>query len=523
MSMLIFPLPPSVSSCRRASDLLRWVLRAMRLPALMLLACAGSVPAHAQTALPGPVAQALARAGIPESGAAVYVHEAGAAEALVAANAERAFNPASTMKLLTTHAALDLLGPAYVWNTEFWSAAAPVQEVLDGDLILKGHGDPKLTLENFWLLLRSLRARGVREIRGDLVLDRRYFSAAEFDPARFDEQPTQPYNTGPDALLVSFKAITVYAVPDPESRSVRLVAEPALPQVQIVNNLTLTGGACGDWLARIKLDVHNTAASARIAFSGSYPRDCGERWRAFSVLSHREYVGALFTQLWRELGGVFTGTVRDGAVTPPARLLASARSPALSEVVRDINKWSNNVMSRQLYLTLGAVGAGLPATTEKANGVVRRWLASRGLHFPELVIENGSGLSRIERISARHLGLLLLDAYDSPTMPELIASLPLTAVDGTMRKRLHGAEVAGQAHIKTGSLAGVRAIAGYVLDRQGRRVAVVFFVNHANAHNAQPVQDALLRWVYNREDDACCPRSSGPRKGGKRQGKGGGA
>src|SRR6185436_926148 len=189
---------------------------------------------------------------------------------------------------------------------------------------------------------------------------------------------------------------------------------------------------------------------------------------------------------------------RDGPVPAGARLLTTARSPSLSEVVRDINKYSNNVMARQVFLTLGALGSGAPGTMEKARGVIRQWLAQKGMPIPELTMENGSGLSRIERISARSMGELLLDAFRSPVMPELMASLPVVAADGTMRKRLSTAEVAGQAHIKTGTLSGVRSIAGYVLDARGRRVVVVFMVNHANAGNAQPAQDALLRWVYRR-------------------------
>ena len=445
---------------------------------------------------PEAVAKALAQAGIPEASVAVYVHEIGAEQPLIAVGAERALNPASTMKLVTTYAGLELLGPAYVWSTEAYGSAPLVQDVLNGDLILKGYGDPKLTLENFWLLLRSLRTRGVREIRGDLVLDRGYFSGEDFDSTRFDDQPTRPYNTGPDSLLVNFKAVTVQFVPDAEMRTVRVLAEPLLPQLQVVNNLTLTDGACGDWITRLKIEAQGNAEAARLAFNGVYARDCGEKARPFSVLGHRQYVAGLFSQLWKELGGVFAGGVRDGAVTPGARLLASAKSPTLSEIVRDINKFSNNVMARQLFLTLGAVGAGAPATADKARRTIRQWLAGKGLVFPELVLENGSGLSRIERISARSLGQLLVSAFRSPVMPELMASLPVTAVDGTMRKRLSGAEVAGQAHIKTGSLAGVGSIAGYVLDAQGRRVVVVFIVNHANAGNVRPAQDALLRWVY---------------------------
>ena len=460
---------------------------------------------YAQAApLPGPVAQALAQAGIPESAAAFYVHEIGAERPLIAAGAERSMNPASTIKLVTTYAALELLGPAFQWVTEAYAAGALSDGVLAGDLVLKGRGDPKLTLENFWLLLRSLRGRGLREIRGDLVLDRTYFAANDHDPARFDEQPTRPYNTGPDALLVNFKAVRLFFVPDSETRLVRILAEPALPQVQVVNRLALVNGPCGDWVSRLKVDAQGGSAATRLTFSGRYAASCGERERSYSVLAHAHYVLGLFRELWRELGGTFGGTVRDGVAGADAHLIVAMGSPALSEVVRDMNKFSNNVMARQLFLTLGAEGAGEPATAEKADRVIREWLAGKGLSFPELILENGSGLSRNERISARHLGLLLLSSFRSPVMPELIASLPLAAVDGTMKKRLSDADVAGQAHIKTGSLTGVRSIAGYMLDAQGRRLVVVSMVNHPNAGNAQAAQDALLTWIYNRADDACC-------------------
>lgn len=458
------------------------------------------------TALPEPVVRALTQAGIPESAIGVYVHEIGAAEPVLAIGAERALNPASSMKLVTTYAGLEMLGPAYTWNTDLLSDGAIAQDVLTGNLYLKGSGDPKLTLENFWLLLRSLRARGVREIRGDLVLDRRLFAEESFDPAGFDDQPTRPYNTGPSALLVNFKAVTLQFIPDAATRSVRVTVEPPLPQVQVINNLKFADGACGDWVGRLRLDSQGNADGARLAFNGTYSADCGERMRSYSVLGHRQYVGALFNYLWREMGGVFAGQVRDGSTPAQARPLATARSPSMSEVVRDVNKYSNNVMARQLFLTLGINGAVAPATTGSAANGVKQWLALKGLAVPELVLENGSGLSRIERISARNLGAILLNAWASPVMPELMASLPVAAVDGTMRRRLKSAEIAGQAHIKTGSLSGVRSIAGYVLDAKGNRAVVVFMVNHANAFNAQAAQDAMLGWVHNRDSSNCCGR-----------------
>jgi D-alanyl-D-alanine carboxypeptidase/D-alanyl-D-alanine-endopeptidase (penicillin-binding protein 4) len=476
----------------------------------LLAATAAAQPANG---LPEPVARALAQAGIPESAVGIYVHEIGAVEPLMAVGAERALNPASSMKIVTTYAGLDMLGPAYTWNTEVLTDGTLAQDVLSGNLYLKGAGDPKLTLEQFWLLLRNLRARGLRDIRGDLVLDRRLFADESPDPGRFDDQPTRPYNTAPDALLVNFKAVTLQFIPDAATRTVHIIAEPPLPQVQIVNSLNVIDGSCGDWLGRMKIDAQGNADAARLAFSGSYVLDCGERQRSFSVLGHRQYVGALFTLLWRELGGSFSGQIRDGATPPAARVLSTVKSQSLSEIVRDVNKYSNNVMSRQLFLTLG-INGGAPATTAAAATGIKQWLALKGLAVPELVLENGSGLSRIERISARNLGAVLLNAWASPVMPELMASLPVAAVDGTMRRRLKSAEIAGQAHIKTGSLSGVRSIAGYVLDAQGRRSVVVFMVNHANAANAQTAMDALLQWVHGRE--RCCGRQERRRQPGRK-------
>ncbi len=479
----------------------------MRLVFIFLTACfTALLPAAARPAAPPePVARALARAGIPHQAAAFYVHEVGASRPLLAIGDNRSLNPASTIKLLTTYAALELLGPAYAWPTEAYAAGALAQGALAGDLILKGYGDPKLTLENFWLLLRELRARGLREIRGDLVLDRSHFALGAAEATGIDDKPMRPYNTAPDALLLNFKSVRVQFIPDPVARAVRIIAEPDLPQVRILNNVVLDGARCGYWEAGLQYDLRDSPAAARLRFAGRLAAACGERERYFSVLGSNEYAHGLFRVLWHELGGTFSGGVREGEAGPDARLLSTWRSQTLAETVRDINKFSNNVMARQLFLTLGAEAEGAPATTEKSVRAIRRWLEEKGLVFPELVLENGAGLSRMERLSARSLGQLLLAAYRSPLMPELIASLPLAAADGTMKKRVKNDAVAGRAHMKTGTLDGVRAMAGYLLDARGRRLVVVFIVNHQNAHHAHPVEDALLDWVYRRDGADCCP------------------
>jgi len=449
--------------------------------------------------LPQSVAEALAKAGIPEKNIGVFVQDTASNQPLLAIGAERALNPASAMKLVTTYAGLSLLGPAYSWKTEIYSSAPLRNGVLNGNLIIKGYGDPQLTLEDFWLLLNELRQRGLRKIRGDLVLDHNYFEPSTSDPAHFDNDPVRPYNTLPDALLVNFKAVRLEFIPNPGRHALTILVSPPLPQIKVLNHIVLDNEPCGDWANRLKSTATDNGASAELLINGNYSIACEEQEREYSVLDHPHYVHALFTLLWRELGGTFNGSVRDGKVPPTARLLATHQSRPLAETVRDINKFSNNVMARQLFLTLGATtGEGPPGTVNSAAQVIQQWLMQKGLVFPELKMENGSGLSRTDQISAKSLATLLLDAFRSPVMPELMASLPIVAVDGTMRKRLLGTPVAGQAHIKTGLLEDARSVAGYLLDTHGHRLVVVFLVNDPKADDAQSAQDALLEWLYAR-------------------------
>ena len=437
--------------------------------------------------LPKPVVQALRAVGIPQSSVGAVVQEVGAPRPWLAVNARELLNPASVMKLVTTYAALELLGPAYRWKTEVY---------LDADnLILKGYGDPKLNYESFWMLLRSLRGRGMREIRGDIVLDRSYFGPGTDE--RIDDETFRPYNVTPDALLVNFKSLRFTFLPEAERGAVRVFAEPALPGLEIVNSLKIGEGGCPEGRAfRDLIEAAFQAKPPRAAFTGLYPAACGERDLNVALYSPEDYVAAMIRQLWGEMGGSWNGTVREGVVPPTARLVYVHESEALGEVVRGINKYSNNVMARQLFLTLGAESVGPPAQTENAARAVRQWLALKNIAAAELVLENGSGLSRAERISAANLGALLQAAWKSPVMPEFVSSLPVVATDGTMKKRLRGERIAGYAHIKSGLLSDARAIAGYVLDRNGKRHTVVMIVNHPRAPEADAAIDALLAWVY---------------------------
>ncbi len=478
-------------------SLRRMAQRLSRLVAGLLVAAAslhGPITAAAEPAakqaVPDRVREALRSAAIPDTASAIVVQPLAASGVLVEANENQAMNPASTMKLVTTYAALNLLGPAFTWRTEAFADGALRREVLDGDLILRGSGDPKLVIENLWLLANRIRGYGIRDIRGDVVLDRSAFEPSPHDPGEFDGEILRPYNAGPNALLVNFKAVSIGFVPDPETGIARVFATPMLAGMNLPTSVRGLDGHCGDWRGKLKADWSEPMTPI---FRGGFPLSCGEKTWHLSVLDHNRYFAATFAKLWQNLGGSWSGKVREGTLPPQARRIAEFESAPLADLVRDINKFSNNVMARQLFLTIGAEAGKQPGSDERARRVVRSWLDGRGLQLPELVIENGSGLSRTERISAGGLAQLLRHAFASALMPEFMSSLPVAGIDGTMRHR-NGA--AGSAHIKTGLLAEVRAIAGYVLAASGRRYVVVAIINHPNARNGQAAHDALLQWVY---------------------------
>ena len=446
--------------------------------------------------LPPALANALRAAKLPSASVAIHVQEVGAARPLVMLNPDRALNPASVMKLVTTFAALELMGPSFTWKTGFHEVGTRRGDVLEGDLVIRGAGDPKLTQEQLWLALKAVRARGLREIRGNIVLDRTGFDINGYDPAKFDGDPLRAYNAGPDALLINFKALAMTFAPDEASGTVNVTVEPKLAGLPVRSTVRLAQGACADFRSypvKPKIDM-----TGGIAVSGTYAAACGAKswWLHPFELSQVQYAAAVIRAIWADVGGTLSGEVRDGALAAGARLTYELESQTLAEVVRDINKFSNNVMARQLFLSLSAEMLKLPGNADRSARTVKTWLAEKKLGGEELVMENGSGLSRIERISAGALGRLMVAAFRSPVMPEFVASMPLVAYDGTMRRRLRSRDVAGQAHIKTGTLSDVRSIGGYVLAASGKRYVVVCIVNHSNLAGTQALNDALLQWVH---------------------------
>ncbi|MEP7070176.1 MAG: D-alanyl-D-alanine carboxypeptidase/D-alanyl-D-alanine-endopeptidase [Usitatibacter sp.] len=471
---------------------------ATRILIVALLIAAG-VPA-ARADLPPDVRARLEAAGIPEDAMGVMVRRVSNGKVLLSHQAERAMQPASTLKVLTSLAALEILGPAFHGRSQLRTRGEVVDGVLKGDLVLRGGADVDLDASAFQRMLRSVRLQGIREVRGDFLLDRSAFSPPRTDVGvgPFDETPEFRYNVIPDALLLNTNLVQVDIASD--ERKVRAAMSPALAGVSVVPAFELVEGACADWengwtLPEVKAV---RGGSILIVLGGTFPKGCTVATE-INVLDRTLFADRLFRAEWSRLGGVLRGSTREGESPAGTRLLAEHRSRALGEIVFDINKRSDNPITRVIYLALGKSEApGERANTAKAaEREVRAWLVRNGIAAQGLVLDNGSGLSRLERIRPADLAAVLEAGLASPWAPEFLASLPIVAVDGGMQRRLRGTSAADRGRIKTGTLKDVSAVAGYLKDDAGETYIVVAMINHALAVStvARPILDALLEWV----------------------------
>jgi len=463
---------------------------------LALIGVLLSGPAAAEDALPLSVQSALNHRQLPHSSLSVHVADLDSGEVLLQWQAGVPRNPGSTIKLLTTLAALDILGPTYTWHTDVYALGELIDGRLDGDLLIKGHGDPFLVTERVWQMLRRLRQAGIYEISGDLLLDDSYFDVGDYDPAEFDRQALRAYNVAPNALLMNFKVVRYWFEPKHKAGNVHIWFDPALTNLQTNNQLALVAGSCRGYQRGIAVSTND--AVDKLTFSGKFPEGCKRYAMDRAVLGHREYALGLFSSLWRESGGVFDGTWKDALAPEDSEPTIEFQSLPLADVITRINKHSNNVMARQLLYTLSAEVLGEPGTEAGGRKAVREWLQRNGLEFSTLAFDNGAGLSRNARMTATDFGAMLSFAWRQPYMPEYVASMSVAGLDGTLSRRLEDGPLQGKAHLKTGSLDHVTAIAGYLQARSGRRFTIVVLQNHEDVHRGPgaEVQEALLRWLY---------------------------
>ncbi len=463
-----------------------------------------AVRSVAAQSLPPEITAALARAKIPQDAVSLYVIDASprSTQPLLAHRANAVMNPASVMKLVTSIAALELLGPAYTWQTQVLIDPAgrngTVKDgtikdgVLNGNLIMKGGGDPKLVVERLWLLFSRVRSLGIQTINGDIVLDASIFEVANKNPAAFDGEPRRPYNASPDGLLINYKSLAMTFTPMGGVAAVQY--DPPLYGVSLPKTVPLIKGDCSDFPASLKVDVGD---ATRIRFLGGFPQNCGERFWSVAFADPASFAALAVRGVWESLGGRITGAVHSGPNRPEAKLAFVYHSPPLAEVIQSINKFSNNVMAQQLFLTLSASDKKAASFEASRSAVLTWWQRRLGAQVDAPVLDNGAGLSRSERITAAGLARLLQLAYGAPYMPELLASLPQVGVDGTLKR---SKAQLGSAHLKTGSLNNVAARAGYVDSQSadGKRYVLVAMINSdhpAVIANAREFFDSLIDWT----------------------------
>ena len=422
-------------------------------------------------------------------------------EPLIAVNGDRHVAPASTAKLVTTLAGLERLGANWRWKTFFLADEAPDDEGRVPGLYLKGGGDPTLVVEKFALLVDRMAQVGVRHIEGDLVVDRSFFDLPDGDASAFDGRGTRPYNQLPDAAVIGYRNLSFEFVPDVKAKKARIVALPPLAGIEVPKSIPLGKGGCGDWKAHLGYSLtHTDDGRLVVTFDGKLPKACGPKTFNVISLGADEFLERLFRSYWEKDGRTWTGHVRRGDVPKDATMIAGHTSQALSDVTILVNKWSNNLIARHIFLTLGALKEGaneaepLRIKIDDARRVLADWLADKGVPSGEIFIDNGSGLSRVSYVTARAMTQLLAAGWVSPRMSEYMTSLPISGVDGTMRKRK---EALGRAHLKTGYLSDVRSIGGYIYAQNGERYAIFASVHgEKNMPGGIRFLNHVIKWTY---------------------------
>jgi D-alanyl-D-alanine carboxypeptidase/D-alanyl-D-alanine-endopeptidase (penicillin-binding protein 4) len=522
-----------------------------------------------QGQLPTGVAALLPELTLQPDQISAYVRRIGSRHPLLAVNADVPRIPASTIKLLTSIAALDLLGPNYQWRTEVLITGDVVAGTLEGDLHIKGYGDPFITTEAYAGLIRAVREKGIRHVAGDVIFDNSHLMPPTAARGDFDGAAHRSYNALPAALSLNRQVTYVNLYNDRERGGVGVYTDPPLSHVQMVNTAQVVQAPCksrfhrlsviisepepvpaapgpdqppaapsldalqgtgavgaGDIVAAEPLPaddldpgdlpdltspapispvatrpVPHAQGIARLTINGSFASECPDERIPRLILSPEQHAAAAFDAIWRDSGGTIHGRVLAARTPDDAEVFHVVYSQPLHEVLRTVNKWSDNLMARMVFLALGIEHAGPPGSLEKSRDAFHVWLAERGFSFPALIVDNGSGLSRDARIGADSMGELLAWSYHQPWMPELMASMAIMGVDGTLTERMQKEPIEGRAHMKTGTVRDASCIAGYVLDPQGRRWVVVALVNalpgrRLAAWHGHAVHHALLRWVF---------------------------
>jgi len=422
----------------------------------------------------------------------IFIQSTSSIEPLVSWYAHTKRSPASVIKLLTTYASLLELGYDYRWETKFYYTGSIKRGVLHGDLIVKASGDPTLKTKDINEIVDSLVNQGIKKITGNIVIDKTIFKVSSRNNSGFDKNIYSPYNAMPDAMMFNQRKSTICVTP--HGRRISINKDVPDQSYKIVNKLKSVKGSCRGSRSWPKLRIKNNT----MILSGKLSRHCGNRKICKVVTKpHLSFYYTLKKEI-KNRGIKFKGRLKLKKRSKKSRYMFSHYSPSLEEIISITAKKSNNLFARQLLLTLGAKKYGEPSTLKKGRNAIEAILNSHHiLEKGKTFIENGSGLSRISKITAQSLGNLLLDGssnYDQRWMD----TLSVAGIDGTIKRRFSHSTVFGRAWMKTGTIRGVANIAGYVEGASGERYVVVVLVNDKySSRYGRKLANTVIEWVAN--------------------------
>lgn len=412
----------------------------------------------------------------------VEVYSLSRQEVLYDLNAEAPLMPASVIKLLTAHVALKKLGPDFTYKTEVFFDKPVKNGVLEGNIYLKGGGDPSLVTERLFLLAADVMRSGVREIKGDVVVDDWAFDQVLYDENRIPTDTDRPYNAPVGALSFNYNATTVFFRPgDKVGDPAKVFVEPDTGYVRIKNEATTSKAG-----SKYSIEANRVSGGAKgdiIRVRGNIPLGMEEQRRYFNIVSPAIYSGSALKMMLEMRGLKFASSSQIVHRETPASAIKVAEigSLPLRDIVILMNKFSNNFIADALVKTLAMELRGRPGTMEKGLEILNEEALRLGLSAKGFKIVSGSGLTRLNRMSARQFNSLINAAYlDFEVLPELLTSLPIAGRDGTLRRRMHGTQAFGRLRGKTGSIDGVASLSGVVQSKGGELLAFTVLMNDSS-------------------------------------------
>ncbi len=444
-------------------------------------------------ATPKSIENYIKKSGLKKSEVSIYIKEVGRGGGVVASvNSDTMRIPASVIKVLSTYASVLKLGFNYRWETRFYTTGKIRNGVLYGHLIIKGFGDPTLDDADLKRIVSRIKSNGIREIKGSIVIDRSYFNVGNRDNSGFDKNIYSAYNAMPDAMMFNERISTVYL--NPKNNTTRRKNNDR--SYRVVNNLKIVNKPCRGRYSWPGVKISKSKSIPTMILQGKISKRCGRQTISKVITKpYKSFYYALKSKL-KQKGINVTGGLKLTKVPSSAKLLFTHYANTLEDIVSVTSKKSNNLYARHLMLLLGAKVYGAPATVSKGRKAINYILNINGAlsrYMPK--IDNGCGLSRKSKISAKMLSDILDNAYERYGQ-RWLNTLSIGGVDGTIKRRFRGTVVKNRAWMKTGTVNRVKNISGYVKDKSGRLYTVVILVNSPKSrYNGSLLQNNIIKWL----------------------------